>query len=41
MWFNNFDWDISGLFASLSFPIGVMKQGENNVSNQLLWFRRG
>ena len=36
MWFNNFDWDISGLFASLSFAIGVMKQGENKVSNQLL-----
>ena len=34
--FSNTDWGISGLFASLSFAIGVMIQGENKVSNQLL-----
>ena len=34
--FSNANWGISGLFASLSFGIGVMKQGENKVSNQLL-----
>ena len=34
--FRNVDWGIRGLFASLSFQIVVMKQGENKVSNQLL-----
>ena len=34
--FSNADWGISGLFASLSFAIGVMKQGKSKVSNQLL-----
>ena len=26
--FSNVDWGINGLFASLSFQIGVMKQGD-------------
>ena len=34
--FSNVDWGISGWFASLLFQIGVMIQGENKVSNQLL-----
>ena len=34
--FRNVDWGISGLFANLSFAIGVMKQGKSKVSNQLL-----
>ena len=34
--FSNVDWGICVLFASVLFQIGVMKQGENKVSNQLL-----
>ena len=29
--FSNVDWGISGLFASLLFQIGVMKQDGNKV----------